>query len=385
MRVGIVAGEVSGDILGGALVAALQRRFPEARFCGIGGPQMAACGLSSLYPMESISLMGTEGLLSQAPKIFAIRRNLYRRFVDAGIDLFIGVDVPDFNLGLEERLHRRGIPTLHYVSPTVWAWRGYRIRKIARAVSHVLTLFPFEVEYYRRHGVAATFVGHPLAREIAALPARVPLRAALGLPAEGVVVALLPGSRDAEVRRLARVMVETAALLQTRKEGLYFIAPMVSEAMRDCFLEHAGDCALPLQVLLGRSREALAAADVALLASGTAALEAMLLETPMVVTYRAAWISGLIARLLSNVRYYSMPNHLLARTRVPELLLAAATPARLSRAVLEILADDEYRRSFRSESRTVRESLAAAGIERAVGVVEQLLLSGSAGAGDGRD
>ncbi|MCY4244935.1 MAG: lipid-A-disaccharide synthase [Gammaproteobacteria bacterium] len=374
-QIGIVAGEPSGDILGGGMAGLLREKFPGARLAGIGGPAMRAAGVEILHPMESIMLMGLEGAPRQLLSILRIRRRLKKYFLREKVDLFIGVDVPDFNLTLENTLRRRGVPTVQYVSPAVWAWRGYRIRKIRRGVSHMLALFPFEADYFEARGIAATFVGHPLAREVSAMADKKTLRAELALPAASTVVALLPGSRASEVTQLSRVMARAAQLLRRELPAVTFVAPMVSAAMRDCFVRCAGDAlaGLPLRIVDGRSRQALAAADAALLASGTASLEALLVGTPMVVTYKATPLSAALVRMFSRVRHYAMPNHLLAEPLVPERIQRRATAGELARALGEVLRDDRYREKIRAEFRAVREQLAAAGIERAAPVLAELL------------
>lgn len=336
---------------------------------------MGAAGVEILHPMESIMLMGLEGAPRRLFSILRIRRRLGKYFLRAGVDLFIGVDVPDFNLTLENSLRRRGIPTVQYVSPAVWAWRGYRIHKIRRAVSHMLALFPFEADYLRARGVKATFVGHPLAREVSAMADKKTLRAQLALPAASTVVALLPGSRASEVTQLSRVMARAAQLLRRELPAVTFVAPMVSAAMRGCFAHCAGDAldGLPLRIVDGRSREALAAADAALLASGTASLEALLVGTPMVVTYKATPLSAALVRMFSRVRHYAMPNHLLTEPLVPERIQQRATAAELARALGQVLRDERYREKIRAEFDAVREQLAAAGIERAAPVFAELL------------
>ncbi len=343
MYVGIVAGETSGDNLGAGLIAAVRDSVPAARFVGVCGPRMTALGARSLCPMASISIMGFDGLLRGLRDILAIRRRLYRFFLDDPPDVFVGIDVPDFNLGLEQRLRRAGIPTVHYVSPTVWAWRGYRIRKIRRAVSHMLTLFPFEADYYRRHDVPVTFVGHPIADQIPDADGREGARRALALTAEATVVALLPGSRKSEIERHAGLFVDTVRLLHERRPQVEFVAPFVSAETRREF-ERAlepHDPVLPVTVIEGRAREAMAAADVVLCASGTAALEAALLRRPMVVTYRTSTVMKWVVRAFSHVDYYCMPNNLLPQPLIPEYLQDEALPHRLVPALETYLDDPE--------------------------------------------
>jgi len=320
LRVGILAGESSGDILGAGLMQALRKRRPEIEFSGIGGPLMQAQGLQSRVPMERLAVMGLVEPLKRLPELLRIRRDIVRFFADTRPDVFIGIDSPDFNLGVEQRLRAQGIRTVHYVSPSVWAWRQRRIRKIGKATDLVLTLFPFETAFYREHGVPVAFVGHPLADEI---PLQAPVadaRQQLGLAPAGKVLALLPGSRQGEVARLAPVFLETARLLQAADPSLQFLLPCANAERRAQIQALIPDTGLALHLLDGQSRIAMAAADAVLLASGTAALEAMLLKKPMLVCYRMAPLShALISRML-KVPYFSLPNLLAGERLVDELL-----------------------------------------------------------------
>ncbi|MBI3545249.1 MAG: lipid-A-disaccharide synthase, partial [Gammaproteobacteria bacterium] len=272
IRIGIVAGEVSGDLLGAGLMRALHERLPGVTYEGIGGPSMQALGCRSLFPMEQLSLMGLEGI-NKYPEILNIRKQLCQHFLSNPPDIFIGIDAPDFNLSLEEKLKSAGIRTVHYVSPTVWAWRGYRIRKIRRAVDHMLTLFPFEAKYYRHHRVPVTFVGHPLADQLGDKYDIGALRRQLHLPLKSTVIALLPGSRVSELKRHADIFVKTAVLLHQRHPQLHFVAPFATAETQAIFekaLYRHGAWFLPITILTNHSREAMAASDMVLLASGTA-------------------------------------------------------------------------------------------------------------------
>ena len=330
----MVAGEASGDLLGAGLIRELRHRWPEAVFEGIGGPLMAEQGFVIRLPMDEITMMGWGGL----GRLFSIlrhRRQLARYFLDHPPDVFIGVDVPDFNLSLEARLHRRGIRTVHYVSPTVWAWRRYRLRRIRRAVDRMLTLFPFEVEFYRAHNVPVTCVGHPLADIIPLRYDPKRYRKRLGLTADGPLLALMPGSRVSEVERHAELFVGCALELRRRHPNLRFVAPFVNTETRRIFegaLLRTGK-SLPITLIDRHSREVLAACDAVLLASGTAALEAALFRKPMVVVYRLSWLSYRLIRLFAHVDLYSMPNHLAGRQIVPELIQADATVENIVQAV----------------------------------------------------
>lgn len=334
-RIGIVAGEASGDLLGAGLMRELKQRLPQVRFEGVSGPRMRAEGCASLYDIDDISVIGLEGI-ARLPSVLRARRRLGAHFLAVRPALYIGIDAPDFNLPIEQRLRAAGITTIHYVSPTVWAWRGYRLRTIHRAVDHMLTLFPFEARYYQERGVPVTFVGHPLADEIAEAYDVRALRARLGLAPDRTLVALLPGSRVGELKRHAALFVRTARWLHARRPALRFVAPFVSEATQALFQEalaREGGADLPIVQCLRQSRDALAAADVALLASGTVTLEAALLRKPMVVTYRVSRLSEWLIRLFSHVQMYALPNHLAGGPLVPELLQRDATPEKLGAAV----------------------------------------------------
>jgi len=336
LRIAIVAGEASGDQLGAGLMRALTQRLPGVSFEGVGGPLMTAEGCRSLAPFEMLSVMGVTEIIGRLFKLLRIRRGLVRHFLVNPPDLFIGVDSPGFNLGLAERLKRAGIPTVQYVSPQVWAWRSYRVRKIRRAVDRVLTLFPFEAVFYKKHKVPATFVGHPLADEIASAVDRVALRKQLHLSQDKTLIALLPGSRVSELKAHADLFVRTALWLHARNPDLHFIAPFVNRRTRLIFedaVKRHGAWDLPITRLHGHSRQAMGAADIVLLASGTAALEAMLLKRPMVVTYKVSWLSAWLIKSFAHVKFFSMPNHLAGRSLVPEYLQRAAQPGVLGQAV----------------------------------------------------
>lgn len=374
-RIGIVAGEASGDLLGAGLMREIRKRLPNISFEGIGGPQMQAMGCRSLFPMDRLSIIGFEGV-EKYPEILGIRNKLTEHFLSSPPDLFIGIDVPDFNLGLEEKLKAAGIPTMHYVSPTVWAWRGYRIRKIRRAVDHMLTLFPFEASYYRKHHVPVTFVGHPLADQIEERSNAAAMRRALHLPAKGVVIALLPGSRGSELRRHADLFVKTAMWLHKRHSNIHFVAPFVSPETRAIFEEalyRQGAWFLPVTVVANQSRDAMAAADIVLLASGTATLEAALLKKPMVVTYKMSWLSYLLVLPFLHVKLYALPNILAGRKIVPELMQREATPKKLGSAVEYYLTRRDKTRSLRTELSEIHRSLRRNADARAAEVVVRLL------------
>ncbi len=339
LHVGIVAGEASGDNLGAGLMKAIRNRVPDAVFEGIGGPRMTEAGCFSLYPMERLSVMGLAEVVSHLPGLLSIRRDLRRHFLATPPDIFIGIDAPDFNLSLERSLKRSGIRTVHYVSPSVWAWRQYRVRKIAASVDCMLTLFPFEEKYYTSRRVPARFVGHPMADLIADDVDQAEARQHLGIDHAGPLVALMPGSRVSELKRLALPFIQAAAWCRERRADIRFVAPMANEACRVIFqdmLTRQGG-RLPVTVLNGRALEAMAAADVVLLASGTATLECMLLKRPMVVAYRLSGLTYRLARLLVKTKYYSLPNLLANDALVPELIQDEVSPGSLGREVMQLI------------------------------------------------
>ena len=341
MRIGVLAGEASGDLLGSRVLAALRARFPGLLVEGIGGPLMEAQGLHSMFPMERLSVMGLVEPLKRLPELLRIRRAVYQHFAANPPDVFLGIDSPDFNLHLERRLRKNGIRTAHLVSPSVWAWRRGRIRTIGRAADLMLCLFPFETEIYDHHGIPACFVGHPLADEIPPQADRAAARQALGLDPAATVLALLPGSRAAEVRLLAPLFLQAARLLRQSDPALVFAMP-AANAARSVELEHLLGSFQDLDITLvqGRSRQVMAAGDGALLASGTATLEAALLKRPMVVAYRMGALSWLLLSWLVKTPYAALPNILAGRALVPELLQQAATPAAMAAALRPLLAGE---------------------------------------------
>jgi lipid-A-disaccharide synthase len=346
-RVGMVAGEASGDLLAAHLISALKARRPSMQFAGIGGPKMAAQGFESHYPMEKLSVRGYAEVLRHYGEIMGIRRRLLRELLSARPDLFIGVDSSDFNLELERKLKEGGIPAIHYVSPSVWAWRGWRIRRIARSVDHILVMFPFEEPLYRKAGVPVTYVGHPLADIIPLEPRKEEARAQLKLPPGKLIVALLPGSRRSELHYMASVFVLAAHRFRQDVHDVHFVVPMVTRDTRDMFeraIHEHQRTDLPLTLLFGHSHEALAAADLALVASGTATLEAALFKTPMVIAYRQSPVTWAIMRSMLYLPYVGMPNILAGERLVPELLQDEATPAALSAALEGLLRDAPARR-----------------------------------------
>ena len=356
----LVAGEASGDLLGAGLIADVRARIPGAHFAGIGGPRMAAAGMELWHPAQKLSVMGLVEVLAHLPELLSIRRDTFARTLRARPAAFIGIDAPDFNLGLERRLKRAGVRTVHYVSPSVWAWREQRARRIGASADRVLCLFPMEPPIYARHGVDARFVGHPLADAFADEPDQGAARRALGLPDEAPVLALLPGSRLGEIRRLGADFLATATLLMRDLPQLRIAVPFASAECRSAFtqlLESAPGDSIPvgsrLHLLDGQAHAAMIAADAVLLASGTAALEAMLAKRPMVVAYRVAALTYWLVRTfgLLNTDVYSLPNILAGRQMVPELMQAACTPAALAAALIPYLRDRRMPPALRDEFR----------------------------------
>jgi lipid-A-disaccharide synthase len=338
----MVAGEPSGDLLGSHLITALAARVPGARFVGIGGPKMRAAGMEVLYPLDKLAVRGYVEVIRHYREIRGIRNRLAEHFLKEPPALFIGVDAPDFNLGLEARLKAAGVPTVHYVSPSIWAWRAGRIRKIRRAVSKMLLVFPFESVIYERAGIPAVYVGHPLADLLAGFPGQAAMREQLRLPRSGKVIALLPGSRVSELEQMGGLFVDTALHIAAKVPEAVFLVPLATRETRDLFeaeLLRRETGALRLTVLFGHSHEAMAAADVVLVASGTATLEAALLKRPMVITYRMPRLSWLIMRPRALMPYFGLPNILAGEFLVPELMQDKATPENLAAAVLRFLDD----------------------------------------------
>ena len=337
LRVALVAGEASGDILGSGLMQAIKQRYPDAEFIGVGGSRMEAEGLKSYFPMERLAVMGLVEVLGRLFELLGRRRQLARDLIAAKPDVFIGIDAPDFNLGLELKLRRAGIKTVHYVSPSVWAWRQKRVLKIREACDLMLTLFPFEAQFYDEHQVPVRFVGHPLADAIPQQADRAAAREALDLPQDEPVVALMPGSRGGEVARLGELFLEAAIRLRALRPGVRFLLPCATPERREQLEQMLAGRDLPLTLLNGRSHEALAACDAVLIASGTATLEALLYKRPMVVAYRVAPLTYRILKRLVKSPYISLPNLLAERLLVPELIQDAATPEALAQTVAPLI------------------------------------------------
>lgn len=342
VHIGMVAAEASGDLLAAHLIAALKDRRPQLRFSGIGGPKMIAQGFESHVPMEKLGVRGYAEVLRHYREVMAIRRRIAERMLAERPAVFIGVDSSDFNLDLERRLKDAGIPAIQYVSPSIWAWRGWRLRRIARSATHLLAMFPFEPALYEKAGLPVTYVGHPLADLIPMEPDKARARVELRVPAGKRVIALLPGSRRSELHYMADLFVKTARRLLQDQPDAHFICPTASRETRDMFetaLRHYEARDLPLTLLFGHSHEALAAADIALVASGTATLETALLKTPMVIAYRQSPLTWALMRRMLYLPYIGLPNILAGERLVPEYVQDKATPGALAAALLELLHD----------------------------------------------
>jgi len=349
--IALVAGEASGDLIGGGVITAIRKRLPDARFVGIGGPRMMGAGLESWFPQEKLAVHGLVEVLAHLRELFALRRGLVRRLIELRPKLFLGIDSPDFNLGIERALKRTGVTTAHMVSPTVWAWRSGRIRTIRAAVDHMLVLFPFEEPIYRAAGIPATFIGHPLADEIPTEIDGAAAREELRLPKNAPVIAVLPGSRRSEIERMGPTFIQTARQILARAPDARFLVPLVTRETRDLFegvlyREQARD--LPMSLLFGHAQDALAASDVALATSGTVTLEAALVGRPMVIAYRVAPLSYQIARRLIRVEHMGLPNILAGESVVPEFVQDAATPENLAQALTNLLHDEPVRAAVRA-------------------------------------
>lgn len=345
VRIAMVAGEASGDLLASLLIGALKKQLPEATFYGIGGTRMEAQGFEAWWPIDKLSVMGYVDALKNYREIAGIRRQLKKRLLESLPDVFIGVDAPDFNLGLERELKDAGIKTIHYVSPSIWAWRGGRIKKIGRSVDRLLALFPMEPPLYEKENIPVTYVGHPLADMIPMETSKAAVRDKLALPRGVPVLALLPGSRRGELEKMADTFVQTAQLIHQRfLPDALFVVPLTTRETRLQFetaihAQQADD--VPFRLLFGHAQDALGAADVSLVASGTATLEAALIKRPMVITYKMAPSSWWIGRRLVKSPYVGLPNILAGRFVVPEILQDAATPENLAEALVKLYEDKE--------------------------------------------
>ena len=341
MKLGLLAGEASGDILGASLVRELRQRHPDLSLSGIGGPLLIEEGLASLYPMDRLAVMGLVEPFKRLPELLRIRADVFQQQSEWRPDCFMGIDSPDFNLTLERRLRQQGQTCAHLVSPSVWAWRPNRIKTIAQSVDLMLCLLPFELDIYQRAGIPAVCVGHPLIEELADLPDKNAARVQLGLPSTTPVLAVLPGSRAGEVATLMNVFVSTLERLTAEQPQLTFVIPAANGDRRNQIEKALENKRLNVTIVDGQGRLAMQAADAVLLASGTATLEAMLLRRPMVIAYRMAWLSWQILSRMATTRFIGLPNILAGREVVPELLQDAATPEALADALIEAMTRGE--------------------------------------------
>lgn len=374
--IGLVAGEASGDQLGAALINRLREKYPDARFAGIGGKQMKAAGMEAWWDAEELALFGLFEVVSHLPRLLRLRRDLQKRLQALAPDVFIGIDAPDFNLGLEIRLRRAGIKTVHYVSPTVWAWRQKRVKKIGRAADLVLCLFPFEPGFYQDHDVSAAYVGHPMADQISDNPEPSAARSKLGLKPDAVTIALLPGSRTSEVTRLSGPMIESAMTLASRHPGMQFVAAMANEKVLRVFqdaLDRLGFSAVTL--VENAPRTVIAAADTVLCASGTATLETMLINRPMVVAYRISAASYVLAKSLRLIKpqLFALPNILAGEMLVPELIQQDATGDRLASETERWLSDGNARLKLRNRFTGIHRELRCDASAKAANAVAALV------------
>jgi lipid-A-disaccharide synthase len=371
-KIAIVAGEASGDLLGGHLMRALKAQSSDLTFIGIAGPKMMAQGAKSLFPIEKLSVRGYVEVLTHLWGLLKLRRSLFKQLMAEKPDIFIGIDAPDFNFWLERKFKSKGIPAIHYVSPSIWAWRGGRMGKIKQAVSHMLALFPFEPQLYEKAGVPVTYVGHPLTDELPLEPNTSAAREILKLKPKALVVAMLPGSRQSEVKQHAALFVKTAQIIALTHENALFLVPLITRKTREIF-EHAihqhyldhPEQELKMQILFGHAHDAMEAADMVIVASGTATLEAALLKKPMVITYKMPAMSWQILKRMQYQPYVGLPNILAGKFLVPELLQGAATPQALADAALKLLDDADYVREIKQEYMKIHLSLKQNSAEKA--------------------
>jgi lipid-A-disaccharide synthase len=375
LRVAMVAGEPSGDLLAASLLGGLKERLPAAtHYSGIGGPRMTAAGFDAHWPMDKLTVRGYVEALRHIPEILGIRNELKRQLLAEPPSVFVGVDAPDFNFGLEHALRDAGIPTVHFVCPSIWAWRGGRIKKIAKAVDHMLCVFPFEPALMEKAGIAATYVGHPLADEIPIVPDVAGARRALGMAEGGPVIAVLPGSRRSEITLIGPTFFDAMELMQRREPGVRFVMPAANEALR-ALLQPLVDAhpKLALTITDGNAQQAMTAADAILVKSGTVTLEAALLKKPMVISYKVPWLTGQIMKRQGYLPYVGLPNILAGRFVVPEILQHFATPEALADATLKQLNDEANRVALTDIFTEMHHALRQNTAQRAAQAVAQVL------------
>ena len=371
IRIGIVAGEASGDLLGSHLIKALKSKRSDIEFVGIAGPKMMGEGAQSLFPIERLSVRGYIEVLKHLFGLLRLRRQLLNYLLENRVDLFIGIDAPDFNFWLEKKLKNNGITTIHYVSPSVWAWRKNRIKTIKHSVSEILALFPFEPALYKNAGIPVTYVGHPLADILPLEPDTAGARESLKLKANALVVAMLPGSRQSEVQQHAALFVKTAKLIYAEYPDAIFLVPLITRETRQIFelaIFHETE-PLPIQILFGHAHDAMEAADVVIVASGTATLEAALLKKPMVITYRMSKLSWQILKRMRLQPYVGLPNILAEKFVVPELLQDESTPEKLTEATIKLISDTNYASEIKAEFTKIHHSLKQNTAEKAANAI----------------
>lgn len=359
MRIGLVAGEASGDVLGAGLIRAIRERIPDAEFEGVAGPEMVAAGCEQWEPSDSLAVMGLVEPLAHIPRLLRLRRELARRWRESPPDVFVGIDAPDFNLGLEKKLRKAGIKTTHYVSPSIWAWRPGRVKKVKKAADTVLCILPFEPRLYEEHGVNAVFVGHPKAHEAPEIVDAEAARAELGFGA-GEIVAVMPGSRRGEVSRIGGIVAAAAKEILAARPGIRFVTPVATPKLRPMIEQQLRDAGVEAQFTLldGDAKLAMSAADVVLQASGTAVLEAALLRKPIVATYRVSPVTFWIAKWLVTLEHFTLPNLLTEQPLVPEFMQHNALPGPIAAEVIALLDDPERRRSISERFDRLRAELA---------------------------
>ena len=359
LRIGIVAGEASGDLLGAQLIRDLKEKYSDVEVVGIGGKHLIENGCQSLFDMERLSVMGIFEVLARYCELLGIRRKLTKYFIENPPDIFIGIDAPDFNLTLEENLRSQGIRTVHYVSPSVWAWRESRLKKISRAVDLMLVLFPFELPYYEKNNITVRFIGHPLANQLNKTTDKNSVREVLGLPSDKIIIALMPGSRKSELNQHSQIFLKTALWCQERHDNLHFVANMVDEQTEVMFNKVINETSpdLPITIFTNDSRRVMEASDLLLLASGTITLEAMLLKKPMVVAYRVSWLTYQIFSRLIHAPYVALPNLLADKLLVPECLQYDCTPEKLGSELSAWLNDESAVEKLKHEFDVIHQGM----------------------------
>lgn len=372
--IGIVVGEHSGDTLGEGLIIALKRAYPNAKFVGIGGPKMLKQGFESLFAMDELSVMGIVEVLGRLKRLMYVRKSVVNYFKENKPDIFIGIDAPDFNLTLEEKLKQCGIKTVQYVSPSVWAWREKRIFKIARATHLVLSLLPFEKKFYDKHNVPCTFVGHSLADDIPLVSSKTEARKSLNLPENTKILALMPGSRGGELAKLVEPFLQSALILAKQDENLLFIAPMISEKRAEQFTALKNEIAphLPVQIIINQTHKVMAASDCLLTASGTVTLEAALIKRPMVITYKFNLITFMLAKWLVKLKWFSLPNLLANETLVPELLQDEVVPEKIVPLLQHFLNEDQsnLNEKFMKIHQSLKQDASEKAAQAIIGLIE---------------